>query len=101
MIKLSQRDEEIKLEVGDRLKFIGKKDDSHYHNGDICEIMKITGNPTFGFRYLVKNLREGFEYEFGYSTLFNYGYFQKVEKTEKMHEFSPVKMTGRYRTIGD
>ncbi len=101
MIKLSQRDEDIN--IGDELIFVGR-DEIYFHKGDIIKIIDIRESATNNIhphnkRYFFINLRNDYRDDFGYSTLTDKGFFDRYKS--KPHEYSPVEMTGRYRTIGD
>ncbi len=96
MIKLSQRD----IKLGDKFTWGPNDTDGDYQKGDIIEIVKITGTEHSPFPMCsIKNHRTGKVEDYTLSTIQTLS--ENVLKIIKPHEFSPVNMTGRYKTIGD
>ncbi len=96
MIKLSQRDEENKIKVGDILEWISY-DGSYLNKHDLVEVIKLNGGG-FDFK-LIKTSNSYSKIGQIFKDWFLSGF--KLYEKHKEHEYSPVQMTGRYRTIGD
>ncbi len=97
MIRLSQRDDKT-IDIGDEFKFVSKYNSpaDKLIIGDIIKIIEKNSNNTFD----CKNLRNNNINNWGPSIILDIQYFKKITQT-KPHEYSPVNMTGYYKTIGD
>ncbi len=95
MIKLSQRDNQ-ELKIGDKFEYTDKNSFS-WEQGDILEVIEIMGDSC-----KIKNLRSN-----NYDTYSIDNWLGACEGAYKclkrviVHEYSPVNMTGYYKTIGD
>ncbi len=88
-----------KLKAGMKFKWIGQ---DHYcersvdlNNGDIIEILKINESGYGDIKNLSNGkIREGWCFPIDMLQMEEY-------EIPKPHEYSPVLMTGRYKTVGD
>ncbi len=99
MIRISKRDTE-KFQIGDQFIYLGNNYDVlDWRKNDIFEVTQIDALDGI---CLMKNLRNGMSVSRSIRNIVENNLYKKIEKIQpKPHEYSPIEMSGRYRTIGD